>query len=137
MQKLNLVMVLNPEKTKVLMCYRTKDPYKGLYNFIGGKIELDEDSLQSAYRELEEETGIKASQISLRPFIDFHWHHLDMKMFVFIGRLKTEVALIPEVHPLEWMDIDEDFFDMKRFAGEGNIGHMMEIYFQSPTMTEE
>lgn len=137
MQKLNLVIVFNPEKTKVLMCFRTKDPYQGLYNFIGGKIEDGEDSLESAYRELEEETGIKRQLITLRPFIDFHWHHLEMMMLVYIGRLKQDVTLIQEIHPLQWMDIHEDFFDMTRFAGEGNIGHMMEIYFQRPNITED
>lgn len=42
----------------VLMCKRRKNPYKRLYNLVGGKIGKDEDGLCSTYRELEEETGI-------------------------------------------------------------------------------
>ena len=32
------------------MCKRTKEPYKGMYNLVGGKIEKENDSLNAAYR---------------------------------------------------------------------------------------
>lgn len=124
----NLVFVLNKEKNHVLMCLREKDPYKGLYNLIGGKIEKNETHLESAYRELLEETNISKDDITLVPFIDYKWHTFDMSMDVFIGRLNKEVKLIEEVNKLYWMPLEENFFDMNKFAGEGNIGHMMEIY---------
>jgi len=124
----NLLLVLNKEKNAVLMCDRIKDPYKGLYNLLGGKIEENEDILESAYRELEEESGIKKTDITLKHFIDFTWHTFDMDMKVFIGKLNKDVDLIEEVHPLHWIDIESDFFDMNNFAGEGNIGHMIQIY---------
>lgn len=38
MQGLNVIWVWNPAADKVLMCKRRKDPYKGLYNLVGGKI---------------------------------------------------------------------------------------------------
>ena len=134
MKLYNLIMILNPTKDKVLMCLRNKEPYKGLYNFIGGKIEKDEEYLTSAYRELFEETGIKRTDVSLKPFIDYTWHMLDMSMYVYIGKLNKEVKLVEEVHKLFWVDINEDFFDMNKYAGEGNIGHMVQIYSQYPDM---
>lgn len=130
MKRYNLVMVFNQTEDKVLMCYRSKEPYKGLYNFAGGKVELGEDYLSSAYRELFEETGISKNDINLSPFIDFNWHPIKMEMKVFIGVLNKEVNLIEEDHKLYWIDTNENFFDMTRFAGEGNIGHMFEIYKQ-------
>ena len=39
MQGYNVIVVFNEELTGVLMCRRTKEPYKGLSNFVGGKIE--------------------------------------------------------------------------------------------------
>ena len=33
---------------------------------------------------------------------------------------------VEEVNQLEWVSIDENFFDMKKYAGEGNVGHIME-----------
>ena len=56
--KANIIAVFDKEKEKVLVCRRRKNPYKGLLNFVGGKIEKEEDGLTAAYRELWEETGI-------------------------------------------------------------------------------
>lgn len=124
----NLAIVFDQSETKVLMCYRAKDPYKNLYNFAGGKIEQGEDFLDSTYRELYEETGIKQDDIELKPFIDFIWHPINMEMKVYTGVLNKEVKLVDEIHKLHWISIQEDFFDMEKFAGEGNIGHMMKLY---------
>jgi ADP-ribose pyrophosphatase YjhB (NUDIX family) len=59
----NLVVVFSPDKTKLLMCRRLKEPYLGLSNFVGGKIEEGEDGLDAAYRELWEETGAEDARI--------------------------------------------------------------------------
>ncbi len=131
MQKYNLVMVFNQKEDQVLMCYRSKEPYKGLYNLVGGKVDENEDYLSSSYRELYEETGISKEDIILSPLMDFLWHPFDMEMKVFVGTLNKEVELVEEVNALYWISVTEDFFDMKKFAGEGNIGHMLEIYYQS------
>jgi 8-oxo-dGTP diphosphatase len=128
MTQYNLIFVLNKNETKVLMCKRTKDPYQGKYNLVGGKIEDGESLLDSAYRELFEETGIHQSDIQLQSYIDFIWHPVAMKMHVFIGKLETDVTLVEEIHPLKWIDINTNFFDTETFAGEGNIGHMVAIY---------
>ena len=66
MQGYNLIVVFSPEGDKVLMCRRIKEPYKGLSNFVGGKIEPGEDGETAAYRELFEETGITRRDIQLR-----------------------------------------------------------------------
>ena len=126
----NLVLVLNKEEDRVLMCYRSKDPYKGLYNLLGGKIENDESYLDSAYRELFEESGIAREDIFLKPLMDFIWHPINMEMKVFYGLVDKDVTLVDEVHKLHWVDITEDFFDYNKYAGEGNIGHMMKLYFE-------
>ena len=42
MRKLNLIVVYNNNLDKVLFCIRAKEPYKGLYNFVGGKVEEGE-----------------------------------------------------------------------------------------------
>ena len=43
MQGYNCIIVYNSDKDKLLFCKRSKAPYKGLYNFVGGKIEAEED----------------------------------------------------------------------------------------------
>ena len=130
MKRYNLILVLNKAETAVLMCHRTKKPYKGLYNLVGGKIDPGEDDLESAYRELLEETGISKGDILLHPLMDYKWHPINMEMMVYVGVLKDEITLVEEIHPLSWVDITSNFFDMTIYAGEGNIGHMVEIYNQ-------
>lgn len=128
MKLFNLILILNNSEDKVLMCLRSKEPYKGKLNLVGGKIEKDENYDESAYRELFEETGIKSSDVDLQPFLDFNWHPIKMKMMVYIGRLENDIKLVEEAHKLFWIDINENFYDNKKFAGEGNIGHMIAIY---------
>lgn len=130
MIRYNLCFVLNEEETHLLMGYRSKDPYKNKYNLLGGKIEEDEEDLESAYRELFEESGISKKDITLTPFLDFNWHAFDMEMKVYMGVCKHAVSLKKEIHDLYWIPLTENFFDLEKFAGEGNIGHMVEIYKQ-------
>ncbi|MFP3472321.1 NUDIX hydrolase, partial [Micrococcus sp. SIMBA_144] len=42
----------------IMFCERLKNPYKGLSNLVGGKIEDGEKGIDAAYRELLEETNI-------------------------------------------------------------------------------
>ena len=51
-----------------------------------------------------------------------------MEREVFAGKLNKDVELVEEANKLYWIDITENFFDVNKFAGEGNIGHMINIY---------
>ena len=124
MKCMNIIAVLDHTGTEMLMCKRRKNPYKGLYNLVGGKIEPGEESGHAAYRELREETGIQ--DIRLIHFCDFTYYTFDIRLEVWFGRLGAPTEVCGEENELAWMDINEDFFDMTRFAGEGNIGHIVE-----------
>ncbi|MFV0250197.1 MAG: NUDIX hydrolase [Bacilli bacterium] len=138
--KMNVIIVYNKGEDKILMCLRSKDPYKGLYNLVGGKIEQGEEGLESAYRELEEETGITKEDIILTHLMDFEYHMSDIELQVYAGKLNKELDVIEEANKLCWVNADEDFFDMNKYAGEGNIGHMVEqvkIYQKRLLLTKE
>ncbi len=124
----NCIMVFSPDRTHVLMCRRIKEPYLGLYNLVGGHIDEGEEGENAAYRELFEETGITADDITLRHLMDFTYYNQDCRVEVWCGRLKREVQVSGDENPLFWIDVTEgrDFFTMREFAGEGNIGHMLE-----------
>ena len=62
-KKYNVIVVFDKNMEKTLMCKRTKEPYMGMYNLVGGKIEKDNDGLNEAYRELYEETNISYKDI--------------------------------------------------------------------------
>ncbi|SHO51376.1 NUDIX hydrolase [Anaerocolumna xylanovorans] len=126
MQGYNCIMVYSQDSRRLLFCKRTKDPYKGLYNLVGGKIEKNENGYEAAYRELKEETGIDRFNIQLNHMMDFTYYNQNCCVEVYAGQLNSEVVLCEEAHPLEWLDVNENYFDSARFAGEGNIGHMIE-----------
>ena len=126
MKKLNVILVYNKEENKILMCKREKEPYKGKFNLVGGKVEENEDELHAAYRELQEETGITDNDITLTHIMNFQYKMSDMELEVYTGKLNKEKSLVEEVNKLYWMDKNENFFDIDKFAGEGNIGHMVQ-----------
>ena len=125
MKKLNVIIVFNKEEDKILMCRRTKEPYKGKLNLVGGKVEKDEDELQAAYRELEEETAITRDDIKLINVMNFEYKLQDMELEVYAGKLNKEVKLVEEINKLLWVDKNDNSFDIDKYAGEGNIGHML------------
>lgn len=127
MRIVNLIIVLNQDKDQVLMCYRKKDPYKGLYNFVGGKVEGDEDHLEAAYRELYEETNIASDEIQIKPLFFSQYFEEGLELQVYYGFLNQDANLIREVNPLYWVDIDSDFSDTSKYAGDGNIAHMISV----------
>lgn len=126
MRGYNVIAVFSPDRKSMLMCKRVKDPYKGLFNMVGGKIESGEDGYAAAYRELFEETGISKEDIRLVHLMDFSYPLCDEYVEVYVGGLSREVTLREEKNPLLWIGTGRNFFDMREFAGEGNIGHIME-----------
>ena len=136
MRKLNLIVVFDKEINKVLFCIRAKEPYKGLYNFVGGKVEDGESNDDAAYRELFEETGISSNDIELDYFMDINYWKYENNLQVYYGILNKEVKLIEEKNRLEWVNIDDGLLDNKRFAGNYNIPHIIKqimVYMENGT----
>ena len=124
--KMNVIVVYNEDESKVLMCLRSKEPYMGLYNLVGGKIEQGETGIEAAYRELYEETNIDKDDINLVYIADFKYFMSDKELEVYVGKLNKDKELVEEKHKLYWIEANDDFFDMYRYAGEGIIGHIIE-----------
>ena len=125
MRKVNIILVFNKEEDKILMCKRKKDPFKGKLNFVGGKVEPNEDELHAAYRELEEETGITKDDITLTNLMNFEYKISGTDLEAYAGKLNKDVSLKEELNSLYWISKDEDFNNLNKFAGEGNILHML------------
>lgn len=125
MQGYNLIAVFNKDESKMLMCKRLHEPYLGLSNFVGGKIEKDEDGLSAAYRELWEETSITKDDIILTRLMDFTYHLDNCYVEVYVGKLHRDIEVKGDENKLYWSDFNHNFFDPSLYAGEGNIGHIM------------
>lgn len=126
MKKLNIILVYDKNENNILMCKREKEPFKGKFNLVGGKIEENEKEIDAAYRELFEETGISKMDINLKHIMDFKYFNNNTELQVYSGKLNKEIQLIEEVNKLYWIKTNENFFDLEKFAGDGNIGHIIE-----------
>ena len=136
MRKLNLVVVFNNSLDKALVCIRAKEPYKGLYNFVGGKVENGETNDEAAYRELFEETGISSNDIELDHFMDLNYFKYENNIQVYYGILKHNVNLVEEKNKLEWVTINEELLNNNKFAGNYNIPHIIrqiKVYLKNGT----
>ena len=136
MRKFNLIVIFNANLDKVLFCIRTKEPYKGLYNFVGGKVEENESNDNAAYRELFEETGISNQDIELEHFMDLNYFKYENNLQVYYGILKNKVDLVEEKNKLKWVDINEKLLDNSKFAGNYNIPHIIrqiKVYLKNGT----
>ena len=57
------VVITRDSEPKVLLIQRGNEPFKGQWAFPGGFMNMDETTEQCAIRELEEETGLKVTDI--------------------------------------------------------------------------
>lgn len=136
MRKLNLIVLFNETLNKTLFCIRAKEPYKGMYNFVGGKVEENETNEEAAYRELFEETGISNKDVKLDHFMDLNYFKYENNLQVYYGILKHEVNLVEEKNKLEWVAINDELLDNSKFAGNYNIPHIIrqiKVYLKNGT----
>ena len=57
------VVIAKENESEVLLIQRGNEPFKGCWAFPGGFMNMDETTEQCAVRELEEETGLKVTEI--------------------------------------------------------------------------
>ena len=58
--------------------------------------------------------------------MNFQYKMSNIELEVYVGKLNKNVELVEEVNKLYWIDKNENFFDTDKYAGEGNIGHIVE-----------
>ena len=133
----NCIAVFDEAREKCLFCLRQKDPYKGRYNFVGGKVEPGETSETAAYRELEEETGLSRDRIRLHRVMDLRYYQAGFSLEIYAGILHGPASLREEKNPLLWLPLTEDFTDRERFAGDQNIAHIINIALMTDLEGEE
>ena len=89
-QYMNCIVVFNRGKDAVLFCKRKKEPYTGLLNFVGGKVEVGKTSEDAAYRELWEETGIGKQQLCLCRLMDITYYYQEFVLEMYVDKLEEE-----------------------------------------------
>lgn len=98
-------------RTKILLIKRGNDPFKDYWALPGGFIEMEEDLIESAYRELEEETHI--SKVELRQLKTYGKPRRDPRgrtVSVVFGAFleeEQEAQAGDDASEAEWFFIDE------------------------------
>ena len=92
----------------VLLIYREQPPDAGYWNFLGGKVDVGEDPLEGAQRELREESGIEATlefrgvATAIARSTGEHW-----ALFLFSGHVSDRRIVASSEGPLRWVTPDE------------------------------
>ena len=103
-----LIFIFN-RQSQVLLIHGAKNKrlWAGLYNGIGGHVEAGEDILESAQRELFEETGIRGISLDLcgQIMIDVK-PGIGVGVFLFRGVYEGQKLMASEEGELEWVSLD-------------------------------
>lgn len=126
MRRRNVILISSADGNTMLMCKRHKSPDEGLFSFLGGAVEQEEDGAAAAYRILEAEAGISIKAVQLRHIMDITYYQQDCCLEIYAGRLCGAVKVWGTENELLWMGLHEDFCNGELFAGEGNIWYITE-----------
>lgn len=118
---------INGEK-HLLIQERTKEPYFGYHGFITGKIRFGEKVLETARRELKEESGLDCNDIHIKRLVHDHivleesGELVEDKMFyiILIKDPKGEIINTPNGKN-EWLTEKEFYTLKKKYYNEDNI----------------
>ncbi|GAB2630023.1 NUDIX hydrolase [Belliella aquatica] len=91
-----------------LLLKRAKEPNKGLYTPLGGKLDPFETPLNAAIRETWEESGIKVNNMEFRGIltetspVDYNWIS-----YVYLAEIEKQTTVESDEGSLEWMHVDD------------------------------
>jgi 8-oxo-dGTP diphosphatase len=93
-------------RDKLLLLHRTKEPHKGKYIPIGGRLEPFETPIEAAKREIKEETGFNVKDLKFCGImvetspVKFNWVN-----FIYLGNINFSKPVSCKEGRLEWIKI--------------------------------
>lgn len=101
------------------------------YNLVSGYIKPKETAEETAYREVQEEIGVKLSSLD---FVGTYWFDKkDMLMIAFIGKTdERELTLSGEVDDAKWMDAKQA---LNIVHPKGSVSHTLIEHYLNKSKT--
>ena len=126
-----LGVVFSFDKKEILLMKRKKDPYNGLINGIGGKVESTETHLAAMKREFGEESGLSIDSIKeIEHMMSISFP--EEILHAYFIKLKTKVNLVVEENhegTYFWEVITNKLLDCNNndLAGEGSLSYFIKF----------
>ena len=106
-QPIGTCVILTNSENQILMGKRKNSYKSGMYGLPGGRIELGEQIISTATREIEEETGITGLDLTVVGVVREHQELHDFIHFVFTAQITHQEPKLCEPEKCEkweWID---------------------------------
>jgi mutator protein MutT len=119
------VAIITNEKGEILVATRSKEPAKGTLDLPGGFCDIGENAEQGIAREVQEETGLKTTEIKYLFSIPniYHYSGTDIHTMDLFFLVKVEDGSTPiaadDVQSLQWIkkaDLDSSKFGLRSIS---------------------
>jgi len=104
-----LVFLRNESDVLLLKGASNKRIWANLFNGVGGHVEVEEDILSAAKREVKEETGLLVDSLDLKAVVNIDAGDSDkgIMMFAFVGWTNNKKTVASQEGALHWISIDK------------------------------
>lgn len=120
-RRIALVLLQNKDK-KILMQHRDKDAPTNpdMWGLFGGHIREEEKPIEAAFREIEEELGLKVAKLDL--FKRYDLIHINREVFIYAGQ--TNIAL-EQLKKQQTEGQGVGFFSLEELKDMKVVGYVM------------
>ena len=101
------VGILKNDANQLLMSMRTSGPFKGYWEFPGGKIEDNESPQNACCRELREELGVTVNECNFIGNVEHAYSDKKVSLSVFLVNHYQGLPKSCEKQMLKWFDIKD------------------------------
>ncbi|KRN27915.1 nucleotide NUDIX family hydrolase [Lactobacillus selangorensis] len=135
MAKYNLTLALVRDQQQILLINRLKQPFLGMWNGVGGKIESGETPIQGIKREIQEETGLTMDHYELSQNGLLKWHQNGTfvdGIYLFVANLKQPFP--QNVYPQATREGILNPFPTAWVTNKNNVGIVADLKAALPSL---
>lgn len=106
METIRVAVGIAIQNQKVFVTQKGYGPYKGYYEFPGGKIEPNETPVSALIREMKEELEVDITDIQFFDVFEYELDHVHYRIHAFFYQCKEEFVLTEQLK-IEWIPLSQ------------------------------